>query len=111
MEVARALHVHGEPVRSRVGEGLEIATGLRDHEMRLERKAGHPTKRADDDRADRDVRHEVPVHDVDVNPVRPAASASATSSPRRAKSAERMEGARAIRCVTEDRLAGRSRAP
>src|SRR5437870_9193267 len=70
VEVARALHVHGEPVRSRVGEGLEIATGLRDHEMRLERKAGRPTKRADDDRADRDVRHEVPVHDVDVNPVR-----------------------------------------
>jgi len=37
----------------------------------VERKTGRPPGRAHDDRAHTDVRHEVPVHHVDVDPVRP----------------------------------------
>ena len=48
---------------------VEIAIGLADHQMHVERHAGDPLQRGDDRRADRDVRHEVPVHHVDVNQV------------------------------------------
>ncbi len=64
VEVNHAFDVHGEPVDAGIGESLEIAIGFRDHEMRLERKARHPTERSHHDGADREVRHEVPIHDA-----------------------------------------------
>ena len=48
---------------------------------------------ADDVRADRDRRHEVAVHHVDVDHARPAARTSCTCSRSRPKSAERIDGA------------------
>ena len=48
---------------------LEVAIGLGDHQVRLEREPGHPPERADDHRPDRDVRDEMSVHDVHVDAV------------------------------------------
>lgn len=50
-------------------EVVEIALGLDDHEVHVERLGRGAAHRLDHDRAIADVRNEPAVHDVDVNPV------------------------------------------
>ena len=73
MEMGQHLDVHGNHRRAGLGERLEVAIGLFDHQVDVERDPGDALERADDRRADGDVRHEVAVHDVDVNEVGAAA--------------------------------------
>ena len=54
---------------ARVGEWLNKPLRLDDHEVHVERQRGAPAHRLDDLRAEREIRHELAIHDVDVNPV------------------------------------------
>ena len=55
----------------------------------------------DHHRAHAQVGHEVTIHDVDMQALRPARSTSATCSPRRLKSAAKIDGAMVIIFLTE----------
>ena len=51
------------------GKRLKIAFGLDDHQVHIERLRGRAAHGIDDRGAERDVRHEPAVHDVDVDPI------------------------------------------
>ncbi len=53
----------------RLGEGGKIALWLDDHQMHVERLRRRATDGLENDRANRQVRHEAAVHHIDVNPV------------------------------------------
>ncbi len=60
----------GDRVGAGLGKGLDLALGLLDHQVDVERTAGcvNPIcDRAGDQRPNRYRRHEVPVHHVDVD--------------------------------------------
>jgi hypothetical protein len=61
--------MHGDDVGASLGEGFEIRVARRDHQMHVDGFFGQRPQRLDDRRADRNVRHEVPVHHVDMDPV------------------------------------------
>ena len=63
------LDVHRAAVRTRQVERLEVASGLAHHQVAVEEPIAVVAQRRDDRRADREIRHEVPVHDVNVQPV------------------------------------------
>ena len=73
MQVREHLGVHGEGGRAGLGERVEEAVGIRNHQVHVERHGGHALERSDDGDANRDVRHEVAVHDVHVDEISPAA--------------------------------------
>ncbi len=52
-----------------LGEGFEIRIAGRDHQMHVERLFGVRPDRFDDIRPERNVGHEMTVHDVDMDPV------------------------------------------
>ncbi len=64
------LDVHRAAVGSRPCEVGEIAPRFGHHQVAIEVERSMATQRGHDRRADRDVGDEVPVHDVDVQPVR-----------------------------------------
>ena len=64
------LDVDGATVRPGVPERLEVVTRVRHHQVAVEEHPRVLAQRRDDRRPDRQVRHEVAVHDVDVQPVR-----------------------------------------
>ena len=66
----RRLGVDGNHVRARTREVLDVAVGTVDHEMHVHRAGGHTPHRVGDKGPYRDVGHEMPVHDVDVDPLR-----------------------------------------
>ena len=59
--------------RDEIGAGLresvEIGIAGRDHQMHVEEEFGMRPQRRDDRRPDRDVRHEMTVHHIDMDPV------------------------------------------
>ena len=63
------LDVHRAAVRPGVGEVLQVAPGLGHHEVAVEEQRRVAPQRRHHRRPDRHVRHEVPVHHVDVEPV------------------------------------------
>ena len=52
-----------------IGEGVEEAYRLLDHQMNFKRQVRHRPQRLDDDRPHADVGHEMAVHDIDVDAV------------------------------------------
>ena len=92
VQVRARLGVHADEVGAGLRVGADPALGILDHEMHVERQRGRALDGLDDHRADRQVRHEVTVHHVDVDVVG-ARRSRATSSARRPKSADRIEGA------------------
>jgi hypothetical protein len=66
------LDVEGEHVRPRVLEGLDVVPGVGHHEVAVEERVGVLGEALDHGRAEGEVRDEVPVHDVEVEPVRAA---------------------------------------
>ena len=56
-----------------LGEGSKIRVGRGDHQVHVERECRDLPDGLDDDRAHREVRHEMAVHNVDVQPVRAGA--------------------------------------
>jgi hypothetical protein len=63
------LHVHAAQVGPRLSKLLEPHAGVGDHEMTVQEQVGVPSDRGHHRRPDRQVRHEVSVHQVDVQPV------------------------------------------
>ena len=69
VQVGRRLDVHADDVGARVRELLDVALGLDDHEVDVERQLGRRAHGPHDERADGDVGDEAAVHDVDVDVV------------------------------------------
>ena len=63
------LDVHRAAVGPGLGEGFEVATRFGHHQVAVEVERCVAAQRGHHGRTDRHVRHEVPVHDVDVEPV------------------------------------------
>ena len=71
MDVRPGFRVYGDDVRARFGEGFEIGIDRRDHQMHIERLRCVRAKRFHNCGADGDIGHIMPIHHVDVDPVRP----------------------------------------
>lgn len=69
MDVRAGLVMHGDAVRAGLRERIEIRIDGGDHQMDVERLGGDAAHRLHDRGAERDVGHEMPVHDVDMDPV------------------------------------------
>ena len=69
MQIVVALPVDQKRIGAGRGELLQEEVRVRDHQVDLEREPRHPPKRLDDRRAHREIRHEVPVHHVHVDPI------------------------------------------
>ncbi len=70
MQVRGRLGVNGDAVGARARDIAHLALGTLDHHVDVDQAAGvvdQVRDRADDDRAERDRRHEVPVHHVDMD--------------------------------------------
>ncbi len=65
------LGMDGDDVGAGLGEGLEIEVDRRDHQVDVERLGGVRAEGLHHRRPDGDVGHEMAVHHVDVDPVRP----------------------------------------
>jgi hypothetical protein len=63
------LGVHGHAARARLGVAGCPPVGIGDHEMAVDGSAGLLEQRLNDRQAEREVRHEVVVHHVHVQPV------------------------------------------
>ena len=63
------LDVDGHKVCARVAELLNVAHGLGDHQMHVQRQPGHGPDGLDHRDADGDIRHELAVHDVHMDVV------------------------------------------
>ena len=66
------LEVHRETGPAGIEERLQVAIGLADHQVHVERQPGVPPDCLHDHRPHRQIRDEVPVHHVDMNQVGPA---------------------------------------
>ena len=73
MQVRQHLDVHRHHVRAGIDERLDVAIGIADHQVHVERQRGRLAQRLHDRHADGDVGHEVSVHHVDVDLIGAAA--------------------------------------
>ena len=73
MEVGEHLAMDRDSGGSGVDEVLEVAIRFLNHQVHVERDGRHLVDRPHDQRAERDVRHEVAVHHVEVQEVGAAA--------------------------------------
>jgi nucleoside-diphosphate-sugar epimerase len=69
VEVGRGLGVDDDPVRPGLGERLQVGVDRGDHQVRVEALGRAGADRAHDVGPEADVRDEVAVHDVEVDPV------------------------------------------
>ena len=69
MQMRRRLGVNRQIVRAGLREAVEVALGLDDHEMHIERELRQLPDRLDYLGAKGEVRDEPAIHHVDVNPV------------------------------------------
>src|SRR6185369_9522654 len=76
LDVLLDLDMDGHRVAAGLEELVDELPGVRDHEMRVEGQAGAAPKRLDRLRAEGQVRDEVAVHHVEVDPVGPFALCS-----------------------------------
>ena len=63
------LGMHGDDVGAGFGEGLDEGIARRDHQMHVEELLRMRAQRLHHVGADGDVGHEMPVHDVDMDPI------------------------------------------
>ena len=63
--------MHGDDVGPGFGEIFDIGIDRRDHQMHVERFRTVRAQRLHDRGADRQVRDEMPVHDIDMDVIRP----------------------------------------
>ena len=85
VQVRQHFDVHRHHRRAGVRERLDVAVRVLDHQVHVERHPRDALERPHDRRADRDVRHEMAVHHVDVNEI------GAAALDRRDRVAERRE--------------------
>ncbi len=69
VHVRTGLDMHGDDVGAGFGEGIQIGIARRDHQMHVEALLADRADRLHHARADRDVGHEMAVHDIDMDPV------------------------------------------
>ena len=69
MHVRAGFRMHGDDVGAGVAEGLDVRIDRRNHQMHVERQLRVRADRLHHARADRDVGHEVAVHDIDMDHV------------------------------------------
>ena len=69
VEMRAGLGMHGDDVGARFGERREVGIGRRDHQMAVEDLRRRAADRLDDRRPEGDVRHEMPIHHVEMDPV------------------------------------------
>jgi hypothetical protein len=69
MDRGRRLGRDEEVIGAGLGEVGEIALRLDYHQVHIERLLRRASRRFDNHRTDRDIRHEAPVHYVDMDPV------------------------------------------
>jgi len=72
VQVRRGLLVEDEEISAGLDEGVGVPLRPLDHEMNLEGELRPAPHRLDDRNPQGQVGHEQPVHDVDVEPIRPA---------------------------------------
>ena len=65
------LDMKREQIRARIQEGIRVAPGVVDHQVDVQRTAGHLLDRSHHRRSEGQVGHEVPVHHVQVQPIGP----------------------------------------
>ena len=65
------LNVEVDEIRAGGAKPLHIAHGALDHEVDVEKHIRRAAQRLDHRNADGDIRNEKPVHNIDVQPVRP----------------------------------------
>ena len=70
VEMRSGLRMYGHAVGAGLGKGREVGIGRRDHQVAVEERLGAIADRLDDGRAEGDVGHEMPVHHVEMDPVR-----------------------------------------
>ena len=70
MQVGARLDVNGDAVGAGLGKRLDVGIDRRDHQMHVEGQRAVGSERRDDARADGQVGHEMPVHHIDMQPVR-----------------------------------------
>ena len=58
-------------VRACLEEGVDELLRMLDHQLDIQRTARHPVHRLHNDGTKADVRDEMPVHDIQVQPIRP----------------------------------------
>ena len=69
MQMRSSLGMYRNVIASGFGKSLQIRIARRDHQVRVENLPGVRTHRFDDVRAERNVRHKMAVHHVQVDPV------------------------------------------
>ena len=70
MNVRAGFGMNGHVIRARIHESFEKRVDRSDHQMHVERLVAVWAQRLDHVRSDREVRDVMPVHHVDMNPVR-----------------------------------------
>jgi hypothetical protein len=63
--------MHRQAVGSRRGKSRQVSLGRFNHEVNVQGQAGGSAGRFNNDRPQRDVGHKMPVHHINVYPVRP----------------------------------------
>ena len=69
LKMGRYLLMDGNAAGASCREIIEVSLGLHDHQVTVEGQIGELANRLDDLRAECNVRNELTIHDVDVNPV------------------------------------------
>ena len=69
MRMRAGLRVQQDMVRAGLGEGGDVGVDRADHQMHVEGQACVGAERLQDQRAEAEVRDEMTVHDVEVQPV------------------------------------------
>jgi hypothetical protein len=72
MEVRTGFHVNRQIVCSSLGELGDKGVGVCDHEVDVKRQLGNFSERRHNWWTDGQIRHEMPVHDIDMKEVGPS---------------------------------------
>ena len=67
--MVRGLDMNADDIGTSFGEVVNVSFWFDDHEVNIDRELRSFADGAHHHRADRDVGHEAPIHDIDVNPV------------------------------------------
>ena len=65
--MSASFEVHRHPVGTRIRESRNVKIGVLNHQMTIERELGRLPQRTHQLRSERDVRHEMTIHDIDVD--------------------------------------------
>ncbi len=70
MQMRPGLRMHEEVVGAGLGEGGDERIDRRDHQVHVERQPAVPAQALQHRWAEADIRHEMSVHDVEMQPIR-----------------------------------------